>query len=143
MTLHEHYRTSVTNALAGFQLIEEGLKDYLDLYYQSVRHLLSNRLHFDYHRSDINKAALGRLVSIFAKTSTNASLTTRLRSLVDQRDSAAHTALVCLYDSSTTDAEYHIMIKANHALSDELREVLVALLSEVSSMRAVTFGARP
>jgi uncharacterized protein YdiU (UPF0061 family) len=140
MTLQEHYRTSVANALAGFQLIEESLKGYLDLYYQSIRHLLSKRLHFDYHRSDINEAALGRLIGAFAKSSANTELVTRLRSLVRQRDSAAHTALICLYDSSTTDEQYHTMIKANHALSDELREVLSALIDEVSSMQKATFG---
>ena len=139
MTLQEHYRVSVTNALAGFQLVEESLKGYLGLYYQSIRHLLSGRLHFDFHRADINEAPLGRLVGSFSKSCANALLVARLRSLIKHRDTTAHKALVCLYESATTDEQYHDMIKANHRMSDETREVLIALSEEVAAMRKSTF----
>jgi hypothetical protein len=112
MTLQEHYRDSVTNALGGFQLLEESLKNYLDLYYRSVRYLLGGRLHFDFHRADINDAPLGRLVGSFSKSCANASLVAQLRSLIKYRDAAAHRALICLYGQATTDEQYHEMIKA-------------------------------
>lgn len=143
MELKDHYRHSVMNALGGFQLLEEHLKNYLDMYYRSVRHLLQGKLHFDYQRADINDAPLGRLIGVFSKVCSNTDLVSHLRSLVKHRDNSAHRALVCLYKTDTADDQLHEMIRANHALSDDVGEALSMLQAEFNAMRKATFGEQP
>jgi hypothetical protein len=45
--LKDLYREGVSHALGGFQLLEEGLKTYLDVYYGTLRNLIGGKLHFD------------------------------------------------------------------------------------------------
>ena len=138
----DKYRDYVTHALAGFQLLEEGLKAYIDTYYKAVRKLVGGRLTFDYHRADIDKAALGKLVSIFSKTSSNMDLVRRIRKLTDHRDTAAHRAFAHLYGSSTSDAEFDRMSNEYVEIAGEVGTLLTEL--EAEHMKLVPlFEKRP
>jgi hypothetical protein len=127
----EHYRRSVMNALGGFQLIEEHLKDYLGHYYNTVRHLLHGKVHFDYHRDDIRDAPLGKLIGSFVKVCANRELVSRMRSLVKHRDHAAHRALLYLYSTGANDDELHKLIVENYKLTEDVTSILDGINEEL------------
>src|SRR5688572_10988832 len=98
----ENYRESVTHALGGFQLVEEGLKTYIDLYYETARQLLVGKLHFGFDKAEVQEAPLGRLLQIFSRINPNKELIAELKALVKDRNQAAHQAFVCLYGPATS-----------------------------------------
>ena len=83
--------------MAGFQLIEEALKSYIGYYHETVRQFLPEKLSYRYSRQDVQDAALGKLVNVFAKVSSNDKLVSELRTLVKTRDDLAHKAFLNLY----------------------------------------------
>lgn len=99
MTPEDYYREAASHALAGFQLLEEGLKSYIGCYYETVRQLLPETISYRYQKLDIQEAALGKLVSVFSKINSNDELVFELRKLVKTRDDLAHRAFVHLYGS--------------------------------------------
>ncbi len=94
---HKRYQEVASHALAGFQLIEGGLKDYIGIYHGLVRKLLPSGLAYKYSRKDVEEVALGRLINIFSKLSTNDALVGALRAQVALRDELAHRAFLNLY----------------------------------------------
>ncbi len=58
---HKRYQDAASHALAGFQLIEGGLKDYIGIYHKIVRRLLPDRPAYKHTRKDVEEVALGRL----------------------------------------------------------------------------------
>ena len=97
MSTAQYYRESASHALAGFQLLEEGLKSYVGTYHDTVRKFLPDKLVYRYSRQDIQDAALGKLVGVFSKISANDKLISELRTLTKTRDDLAHKAFVHLY----------------------------------------------
>jgi len=126
-SLKDLYREGVTHALGGFQLLEEGLKTHSDLYYGTVTELLEGRLHFGYARSDIQDAAPGRLLAVFAKVCANQELLAEMRGLVKDRDQAAHQAFICLYGPGPNDQTLIEVTDANAKLGTQLSELLPRL----------------
>ena len=92
------YRNTVSQALAGFQLVEEMLKGYLDKHFSTTRMLLRGAVHFEFSRRDYQEAPLGRLVNVFSKLCANEQLIRDLRAAVKDRDHLAHRALLKLYE---------------------------------------------
>jgi hypothetical protein len=127
------YRDIVTHTLAGFQLLEEGLKKYIDSHYGAIRILVKGRVHFAFDRKDIDQAPLGKLCNIFAKVCANQDLVKRLRALIKHRDEIAHRALTHLYGSNTSDAELQAMwdeyVEVSNQVSDALTDVHAELLN--------------
>ena len=134
MTPQQHYRESVTSALGGYQLVEGLLKFYAGAYYNAVRAYLGERLFFDFHEKDVEKAPLERLVSGFAKTCGNKKLVAELRELIGHRNEIAHQALLRLYDEDASDVKFHEMIEANHRIVDQLYRLQQEILQEVRSI---------
>jgi hypothetical protein len=97
MAAEHFYRESATHALAGFQLVEEALKSYIGYYHETVRQFLPEKLSYRYSRQDVQDAALGKLVNVFAKISSNDKLISELRTLIKVRDDLAHKAFIALY----------------------------------------------
>jgi len=129
----QHYRESVTNALAGYQLLEGLLKFYAETYYDAVRAFVGDDLFFDFHRKDIEDAPLGRLITGFSRTCANKKLVQDLRELKSHRDQVAHQALLCTYDN-TSDEQYHEMIEENHRIIQEISRLHSAVLQETQSV---------
>ena len=90
MTPSLHYREASTQALCGFQLLEEGLKTYIQIYHNAVRAHLPPALIYKYAGADVQEASLGKLVSVFSKTSARDDLVKELRSLIKSRNELAH-----------------------------------------------------
>lgn len=106
MASEQFYRESAVHALAGFQLIEEALKSYIGFYHETVRQCLPEKLTYRYSRQDVQEAALGKLVSVFGKVSSNDKLISELRTLVKTRDELAHKAFVNLYGPQPSQEEF-------------------------------------
>ena len=47
MDIEQQYREAASHALAGFQLVEQQLKEYIGYYYDAVRFLLNGKLSFN------------------------------------------------------------------------------------------------
>lgn len=91
------YSEAATHALAGFQIVEESLKDYITAYHQTVKKFLPDELMYQHKRSDIEDLALGKLIEIFSKVNSNILLIGKLRKIKQTRDQLAHKALTKLY----------------------------------------------
>lgn len=129
----QHYRESVTNALAGYQLLEALLKFYAETYYNAVRSILGDELFFDFHRKDIEDAPLGRLITGFSRMCANKKLVQDLRDLKSHRDQVAHQGLLCTFDD-THDDNYHAMIQENHKIIEEISRLQSAVLKETQNV---------
>lgn len=136
-TLEDFYRDSVSSALGGFQLVEEGLKTYIDIYYGAVRDILAGKLHFAFDQSDVQDAPLGRLLTIFSKICPNKELVSELRGLIKHRNQAAHQAFVCLYDDETSTEAYKAMTSANIELTTVLTRLLPQIHAEMVAVHGV------
>lgn len=128
----ELYSSGANQVLAGFQIIEESLKNYIECHFNFTRAFLNGRLHFDFRREDYQEAALGRLIQVFSKLCNDKKLIIDLRSLVQRRDHIAHKALLKLYDDNTSPDEYSDLI--NELQSDMVK--ISALMIRISSETA-------
>lgn len=124
MEREQQYRDAVSHALAGFQLIEEALKDYLGFYHVAVRKLLPSALTYKSSRKDIQDSALGKLINVFAKSSGNVRLISELRSLTNTRDQLAHKALLDLYGTADNQVDLEIRSAALHRAAVKISELL-------------------
>ena len=137
MELREHYRTSVMNALGGYQLLEQQLKTYLAMYHDAVRVLTKGQLHYGYGESDFQNWPLGRLRSTFAKTNGNDQLAKDIQSLISHRDHIAHQAMTALYDQSIPDQKITAMVEENFTTIRKIQEIQRALANEMEQVITV------
>jgi hypothetical protein len=137
MNSRDRYKEASTHALAGFQIIEESLKDYIGHYYDAVRKVLDAKLHFQYSRSDIDQAALGKLLSIFCKINKNEDLVKDLRKLIKHRDDLAHKALVHLYGEPKSDAEFDAMTDSAIEIAEKLGSLMATVRQEILHVYAI------
>ncbi len=124
MDAAQRYRNAVSHALAGFQLVEEGLKDYLGFYYATVRRLLPDELAFGYARDDIKDAALGKLINVSSKVCSNTALIAELRTLIKVRDDLAHRALIDLYGNGAQTQDLELKTKALFQTAERINTLL-------------------
>jgi hypothetical protein len=126
----EHYREIASHALAGFQLIEASLKGYIDDYHDKVRDSLPSGMTYLYSGADVQDAALGRLVSVFAKMNNNKALIEKLQNLQKERDNLAHRALVKLYGPARVTEDFSVQIPILIVLAEQLGLLLSDVLGE-------------
>jgi hypothetical protein len=84
-------------------------------------------LPFEYHRSDIDEAPLGKLTNIFSKLTSDQEFVRRIRKLTKHRDTAAHRAFAHLYGRSTSESDFDRMSTEYLEISTEVSELLVEL----------------
>ena len=90
------YREAVAELLYHSQIIEALLRVYLsDVYEASDTALHRYGLRFEIPDQYLQKKALGQLVELFSHHTTDDALVKRLRSFIEHRNRAAHTAFVC------------------------------------------------
>jgi len=126
----EHYREIASHALAGFQLIEASLKDYIADYHDKVRDSLPSGMTYLYSGTDVQDLALGRLVSVFAKLNNNKALIKKLQNLQKERDNLAHRALVKLYGPASVTEDFSAQILLLTVLAEQLGQLLSDVLDE-------------
>lgn len=131
------YREAAAHALAGFQLLEEGLKSHLGLYFDTVREVLGDRLHFGFEQSEFQEAPLGRLISVFSKVCADQDLITQLRSMIKHRDKVAHQAFLCLYGSKPGKGELSALGSENIQHGMKVAELMGRVHSETMRVLGV------
>ena len=124
------YRDAVSHALAGFQLIEESLKDYIGFYHDAVRKLLPPTITYGSSRRDIQDAALGKLINVFSKCRGNQAFISDLRSLTSTRDELAHKALVGLYGTVPEPSDLEAKAASFQKKAETISELLAKLNKE-------------
>ena len=77
-----------------FQLVEEGLKRYLERAFDLIRSRTSDLLNFGFDRSSVNDWPLGRLIDNFKKYSGDKQLAKDLEALRPYRNYCAHRAFM-------------------------------------------------
>ncbi len=131
MTDQADYRDAASHALAGFQLIEASLKQYIGYYHDAVRHLVCGKLSYKHKQSDIDEAPIERLLKVFAKINSNDLLIRNLRKLVKHRNEIAHKALVHLYHPTKSDEEFEKLKGEMIQVAEQLSRLLGELNGEL------------
>ena len=137
MKLREHYQTSVLNALGGYQLLEQLLKQYLEMYYETLQMIVGDRVAFKLSGKDFGNAPLGALQKAFSKTTHNSDLVAKIKALISHRDEVAHLALNCLWDASTSAEQYTQMTEKNLKVIREIGQIHQAVIQEMKDMTQV------
>ena len=127
----ELYEKRVSITLAGFQVTELFLKDYIAAVYDVTRKLLGGVIEFSPSRKDIENHSLERLVATFKTINGNRELIKNLQSLIDHRNKLAHRALLPLYGSSTSDNEYWALIDEISPLEQEVDKCMSGVRNEL------------
>ncbi|MDO9387581.1 MAG: hypothetical protein Q7T65_12845 [Thiobacillus sp.] len=130
------YSRGANQVLAGFQLIEEMLKSYLELHFNMTRVLLNGRLYFEFRREDYQDAALGRLTQVFSKLCANGPLVSDLRAVIKRRDHIAHRALLKLYDEGITPQEYSQLIDELNIDMQRSSDIMNRIVQEMGKLRS-------
>lgn len=117
-------------ALGGYQLIEALLKTYLRNYFEIVKHRVGTDLHFGFSGHDYDKAALGTLLKVFAKTCPDTSLVKDLQAEVQHRDQVAHQAFLVLYRRQPCSSEELIALAEELSIRAEKITSLLRRLDE-------------
>jgi hypothetical protein len=143
MNSRDRYKDASTHALAGFQLVEEGLKNYIGHYYDAVRKTLDGRLHFQHCRSDVEKAALDKLLNIFIQVNANDDLVKALKQMLKYRNDLAHKALTHLYGEPKSDEEFDAMTDSAIEAAKKLGELMSAIHEETLRVLVIASDVQP
>lgn len=138
MDVKLRYREAATHALAGFQLVEERLKEYIGYHYDAVRALVVGRIAFLHKREEIEEASLERLTTIFARLTSNADLVKEIRALTRVRNDVAHRALVDLYGPGKGEEEMEQNVQQFIEVAEKLSKIMKQLLIETTHVLQIT-----
>jgi hypothetical protein len=138
-------RASIT--LAGFQVTESLLKDYIGTSFDVMRKLLRGYIDFSSTHIDIENHSLERLISTFKTINGNLELIENLQAVVKHRNRLAHRAFLPLYGQKTSDEDYWKLIDEISPLEEEIlkcttgiQQELVQLMQRTESILRDTKG---
>jgi hypothetical protein len=83
----------IGEALSPYQLIEEMLKEYVEVAHFKIQRLLAGRVPFRYSSNDYENAALEWLIKMFKRHCDNDKLIERLKNALKKRNYVAHNAI--------------------------------------------------
>jgi hypothetical protein len=130
----ELYEKRVSLTLAGFQVTELLLKEYIALSYDVMRCILREHIDFSLSRRDIENHSLERLISTFKTINTNKDLIGQLQSVVEHRNKIAHKSLLPLYGARTSDQEYWDLIDEISPLESEVDGCMSGMQAEIDRL---------
>jgi hypothetical protein len=130
----ELYEKRVSLTLAGFQVTELLLKEYMALSYEVMRHLLRDYIAFSPSRRDVENYSLERLIATFKTINGNSDLVKQLQSVVEHRNRIAHRSLLPLYGRKIADEEYWRMIDEISPLEAEIDKCMAGVQAEIDSL---------
>lgn len=137
MSLSDDYKLAAYHALAGFQLLEKNIKDYLNQHNAMVQFLVQPDLVYNFSVDDNNGMALSGLLKRFKRVSNKTDLISDINSLISDRDNLAHSALIGVYHDVSKD-EYKASIESFKQVSARLKPVNNALLRETVALIAIS-----
>ncbi len=131
--LLSQYFLKLPDALLNFQFIEESLRMYIAYCYEIISVRVSKQIPFKYRYKDLEKDALGKLLSKFKRFNSNNELIGKIEKVIKDRNYCAHKAYLLTYEQQN-DPDYlkselekleNIVNKAKecmHFLSAELKQ---------------------
>lgn len=131
----ELYEKRVSLTLAGFQVTEFLLKEYIALSYDLMRYVLRDHIDFSASRRDVENHSLERLISTFKTINGNKDLIRQLQSVVDHRNRIAHKSLLPLYGQKTSDQEYWALIDEISPLESEIDRCMSGMQAEIDGLK--------
>jgi len=134
VTNQEKYREAASQALCGFQLIEEGLKTYIQTYHNTVKSYLPPEITYKHTGADVQDASLGKLVNVFSKISARDDVIVELRSLTRARDELAHSAFLGMVGTSSSEIKSHEKIAEFQEVTKKLTHLLLEIAREMTIM---------
>jgi hypothetical protein len=137
MSISDDYKLAAYHALAGFQLLEKNIKDYLNQHNALVQFLIQPDLVYNFSVDENNGMALSGLLKRFKKVSNKTDLISDINSLISDRDNLAHSALIGVYHD-VSENEYKAFIESFKQVSNRLKPVNNYLLKETVSLIALT-----
>jgi hypothetical protein len=90
----DSYTAAVHAALLSFQVMEEALKICIGMSYEIFDKSAPPPVVFKFNRAKISNSALSRLIEMFSEISTNDTLVSDLRKVVQWRNFCAHSAFM-------------------------------------------------
>ena len=120
--------------MCGFQLLEEGLKTYIQIYHNAVRAHLPPELTYRYSVADVEGASLGKIVSVFSKTSARNDLIEELRSLTKSRDELAHSAFRKILSPTQSEAGHLEKVAEFKEITKKVTVILLEIGHETVSI---------
>jgi hypothetical protein len=131
---HRQYVLAVQTILTDFQFIEESLKMYIGLSFQSIRKRIHKDIPFGFSIKNVQNVPLGKLISKFKKLNSNNELIARLSKLTQVRNQTAHRSFLLTYeeqkDLEFLDKEREKLEK----LETETKACVYDLLAEIEKL---------
>jgi hypothetical protein len=143
VTSSQRYREAASQAFCGFQLAEEGLKAYIEMYYKVIRIYLPPGMFYDYSGADVQDIPLGKLLAQFAKLSARSDLVSELRSLVKMRNRLAHTAFLDMVAEAAPELDLEAKTAEFYSVARRIAPLLVEIASETIRLTAYGNSSAP
>lgn len=99
------FTDNLSGVLINFQYLEESLRMNISLSYQIIIKKVGNTIPFNFSYKDVEKDALGTLISKYEKFCNDVDLIKSLRDLVQHRNGAAHKGWL-MHTVQRNDKEY-------------------------------------
>jgi len=136
----------VAFALSGCQLVEQQLKLYISEALELAQKCIGNRMPFKMSGEDYEDASLERLIEVFKKLSSNATLVAELRRFKDERNFLSHKGIShCLdpdgelFETTATDFQTRLQ-----TIQKEANRLYLAIHEEANNFRGhLYFGEFP
>lgn len=122
MNPKQRYKHQIYHSLAGFQLLEQSIKDYLAAYYYAIKLALISelKLPFEYSVNRFDNMPLGTLHKELAKAKPKDEVIIKIESLFPKRKLLAHKSLALVYDTSQTDEQLESEVNSYIEVSKEI-----------------------
>lgn len=117
---HHACKAAMADALSAFQMIEVGLKIYLDIAYRLIEKTFDGRLVVRLPRNNLENRSLGQLLREFQKYSGNDTFIKAIEKLLPERNKLAHHAF---YDVHRATLKGNELIKMGQKAKSLHRKV--------------------
>lgn len=132
----KRFASKVGDALSACQIVEEGLKLYLDSVFLRIRKELRGKLPFNFEGEHYRNASIEKLIQVFRRLTDNSGLVRRLESFKTERNHLAHRAVADYYERHEEQPKKHVaMMKRLQKLEDDGHALWDEISSELRRIR--------
>lgn len=117
---------TASRALAEFQLLEEGLRNYIAFAYATIQDSTVGLIEFKYDRKSLDGDSLGKLIDKFSRLNRNTALIDRLKKAVLERNRLAHEGLLLTLNDIS-----RLALASRTAKFAQAHKITAALVGEV------------
>jgi predicted nucleotidyltransferase len=127
------YEVEAAKCLAGFQLLEHLLKQYIKLHHLTARHLLRGSIPFNFDGSDVANSSLEGLIGRLKKCTDDTDLVQRIKQIKSERDDLAHLAFAQTYLGLSAQ-EKALAISRYQSTKLSIQEICKEIESEITGV---------